>query len=188
VQSGIRTVPSPLVTSTRTPEVPADCAQGAVGSGSSEPVPAVVSALPDGIYRSRVTAQDVVAAGGDTTNGPPGTWTMKVRRGTYEVSCRPIDGPGRDCGGATPEQTGAPLEVGDLRGTGESVYFVPDAKRLSRITGCKLPTSETLPGHCGPDNFYQISWAVSGDRLTFGLDDKVPDLLSLWVNPWRKIA
>jgi hypothetical protein len=107
---------------------------------------------------------------------------MKVRRGTYEVSCRPIDGPGRDCGGATLEQTGVPLEVGDLRGTGESVYFVPDAKRLSRITGCKLPTSETLPGHCGPDNFYQISWAVSGDRLTFGLDDKVPDLLSLWVN------
>jgi TRAP-type C4-dicarboxylate transport system substrate-binding protein len=171
------------------PEVPANCAQGtAAGKGSSEPVPAAVSKLPDGIYRTRVTTGDVVAAVGSEADGAVGIWTIKVRRGTYETSCRPIDDPGRDCGDATVEQTGAPLEVGDLRGTGGSLYFVPSAERLSRLTGCKLPPSGTLPDHCGPDDPYRISWAVSGDRLTFGPDDKAPELLVLWVNPWRKIA
>src|SRR5260370_1226594 len=110
------------------------------------------SALPDGVYRRELTQQDIAAAGGDPGSHPAGIWTITVRRGTYEVRCRPVPGPGEVCGGSVTDQ---PLEVGDLRGTGKIVYFVPDAKRLSRLTGCTLPVGLENPS-CGPDDPYRV--------------------------------
>jgi TRAP-type C4-dicarboxylate transport system substrate-binding protein len=164
------------------PAVPASCAQGVADNGSLGPVPASTSALADGVYRRQVTHDDVAAVGGDPGDHPAGIWTLTVRRGTYEVRCRPVPGPGQVCGGTVEDR---PLEVGDLRGTGKIVYFVPDAQRLSRLTGCKLPVSNTLSDHCGPDDPYRVAWAISGDKLTL---TTVPGSRGGNIGTWRKIA
>jgi TRAP-type C4-dicarboxylate transport system substrate-binding protein len=164
------------------PDVPASCAQGVADNGSLGPVPASTSALADGVYRRQVTHDDVAAAGGDPGDHPAGIWTLTVRRATYEVRCRPVPGPGQVCGGTVEDR---PLEVGDLRGTGKIVYFVPDAQRLSWLTGCKLPVSNTLSDHCGPDDPYRVAWAISGDKLTL---TTVPGSRGGNIETWRKIA
>jgi TRAP-type C4-dicarboxylate transport system substrate-binding protein len=165
------------------PAVPASCTtQGVADNGSLGPVPASTSALADGVYRRQVTHDDVAAAGGDPGDHPAGIWTLTVRRGTYEVRCRPVPGPGQVCGGTVEDR---PLEVGDLRGTGKIVYFVPDAQRLSWLTGCKLPVSNTLSDHCGPDDPYRVAWAISGDKLTL---TTVPGSRGGNIGTWRKIA
>ena len=165
------------------PDVPASCRGGVTtNNGSLGPIPTALSALADGVYRRQVTHDDVAAAGGDPGDHPAGIWTLTVRRGTYEVRCRPIPGPGQVCGGTVEDR---PLEVGDLRGTGKIVYFVPDAQRLSRLTGCKLPVSNTLSDHCGPDDPYRVAWAISGDKLTL---TTVPGSRGGNIGTWRKIA
>jgi len=165
------------------PAVPASCRGGVTtNNGSLGPVPTALSALADGVYRRQVTHDDVAAVGGDPGDHPAGIWTLTVRRGTYEVRCRPVPGPGQVCGGTVEDR---PLEVGDLRGTGKIVYFVPDAQRLSRLTGCKLPVSNTLSDHCGPDDPYRVAWAISGDKLTL---TTVPGSRGGNIGTWRKIA
>jgi TRAP-type C4-dicarboxylate transport system substrate-binding protein len=162
-------------------DVPASCQLAVAGGGSLGPIPTTVSALPDGVYRRELTQQDITAAGGEP--GAAGIWTITVRRGTYESHCRPVPGPGEVCGGSVTDQ---PLEVGDVRGTGKIVYFVPDAKRLSRLTGCTLPVGTVNPS-CGPDDPYRVGWAVSGDTLVFS-NTPGQQLSIVLIGPWRKIA
>jgi TRAP-type C4-dicarboxylate transport system substrate-binding protein len=171
---------------TEVPDVPASCAQGVADNGSIGPVPATVSTLPDGIYRRQVT-HDEVAAAGDPGHGPAGTWTVRVRGGTFQLSCRPLGGAGVSCGDSeiVSEET---VEAGDLRGTGLTVYFVGDIERMARLTGCKLPANNQ-PGHCGPPATHQMTWALSGDKLSF--TDYKGELTNPieWIGrPWRKIA
>lgn len=162
--------------------VPAACRRAVTtNSRSLGPVPTTVSALPEGVYRTEVSQADVAAAGGDPGDHPAGIWTLTVRRGTYEVRCRPVPGPGQVCGGTVEDR---PLEVGDLRGTGKVVYFVPNAERLSRLTGCKLPVSNTLDDHCGPDDPYRVAWTISSDKLTLS---EVPGSRGGNIGTWRKI-
>ena len=162
------------------PSVPADCGQGAVSTATdSTIVPDETSTIPDGVYRSEITRDDVAAAGLTNGDGPAGLWTMTFSAGTYDNRCRPIANPGSDCGHSDFD---GPLEVGDLRGTGNIVYFVPNAERMAALTGCTLPPSEHLPDHCGPDDPYHATWAVDGDTLTFS---GVPGLS---IKPWQKIG
>lgn len=165
-------------------DVPASCQHAAAAGGSLSSIPRTVSALPDGVYRRELTQQDIAAAGGDPGDHPAGIWTITVRRGTYEVHCRPVPGPGEVCGGSVTDQ---PLEVGNLRGTGKIVYFVPDAKRLSRLTGCTLPVGLENPS-CGPDDPYRVSWALSGDTLVFSNTPGQLQRREDVIGPWRKIA
>jgi len=79
-----------------------------------------------------------------------------------------------------------PFEVGDLRGTGKIVYFVPDAKKISRITGCTLPVGTQNPS-CGPDDPYRLRWALSGDTLVFS-NTPGQHISMEMIGPWRKIA
>jgi hypothetical protein len=163
-------------------DIPASCRHAVAGGGSLGPIPTTVSALPDGVYRRELTQQDIAAVGGDPGTHPAGIWTITVRRGTYEVRCRPVPGPGEVCGGGT----GEPLEVGDLRGTGKIAYFVPDAKKLSRLTGCTLPVGTQNPS-CGPDDPYRLGWALSGDTLVFS-NTPGQHISMEMIGPWRKIA
>jgi TRAP-type C4-dicarboxylate transport system substrate-binding protein len=168
-------------------DVPAGCRQAVAGNGSLGPIPAAVSALPDGVYRLRLTRpEDIAAVGGNPALHPVQVWTLQVRRGTFQLSCRPGQGPGVSCG-----DSGSPAEVtveaGDLRGTGRTVYFVNNSERLSRLTGCKLPATNQ-DGHCGPPLTYRMTWALSGDKLTFSdYVGAVADPQYL-LGPWRKIA
>ncbi len=164
-------------------DVPASCRHAVAGGGSAGSIPTTVSALPDGVYRRELTQQDIAAVGGDPGTHPAGIWTITVRRGTYEVRCRPVPGPGEVCGGSVTDQ---PLEVGDLRVTGKIAYFVPNAKRLSRLTGCTLPVGTQNPS-CGPDDPYRLGWALSGGTLVFS-NTPGQHISMEMIGPWRKIA
>ena len=100
-----------------------------------------MSALPDGTYRTEILLPDVEQAGVSNDDGWTGTWTLEVDKGVYEVKCKPLDLPGKDCGNSPVEST---FEAGHLNGTGDTVSFVSDPQLLAKLSGCKLP-----PGDAG---------------------------------------
>lgn len=144
-------------------------------------VPSDGAGIPDGIFRTAITASDVTASGNPNNEGWSGTWTLTIDDGTYALTCRPHEQPGRDCGNSTFD--GA-LEAGQLRGEGDRVWFEPDAQLLSELSGCRLPPSYTAPGHCVPTDPYSATWTLAGDRLTFADSD----VLHLVLEPWRRIG
>jgi hypothetical protein len=165
------------------PIVPEACQQGTEDDQSpaspAAGAPGQVSDLSDGEYRVEITTGDLAAAGLDNGDGSSGTWTFTVRDGTYEMRCRPLDDPGIDCGHSVED---GPLEAGHLRGTGQTVTLVHDPELMSKLTGCKLPVSETLPDHCGPGGGVTLTWETEGDSLTFGGNE-------WWdLEPWTKIG
>jgi TRAP-type C4-dicarboxylate transport system substrate-binding protein len=174
------------------PDVPASCAQGVADTGSPGQVPAAVSALPDGVYRHQLTHDDVAAAGGDPGSGPAGTWTLRIRGGTFQLSCRPAEGAGVSCGDSGIDSDRI-VEAGHLRGTGNTVDFVGDPERVARLSGCKLPATNQ-GDHCGPPLTYRMTWALAGDQLSFTDFQEHPGEISEpqpleWTGgPWRKIA
>jgi hypothetical protein len=174
------------------PKVPANCAQGVADNRSPGQVPAAVSALPDGVYRHQLTHDDVAAAGGDPGSATAGTWTLRVRGGTFQLSCRPVEGAGVSCGDSGIDSD-VIVEAGDLRGTGRTVYFVNNSERLSRLSGCKLPATNQ-GDHCGPPLTCRMTWALAGDQLSFTDFQEHPGEISEqqpleWTaGPWRKIA
>ena len=161
------------------PTVPEDCRRGTVDAPSTGGVSAETADLPDGEYRVEITTDDVAAAGLDNRDGKSGTWTLTVRDGTYEMRCRPLDDPGIDCGQSVED---GPLDVGYLRGTGQTVTLVYDPELMSELTGCKLPVSSTLPDHCGPAGDVTLTWEIEGDSLTLSGN--------VWwgLEPWTKIG
>jgi TRAP-type C4-dicarboxylate transport system substrate-binding protein len=135
------------------------------GGGVLGDVPSTTAALPDGVYRVEVSAEEVAGAGLGNGAGWSGTWTLTVEDATFQLGCRPLDAPGRDCGTAVLER---PVEAGHLRGSGQTVYFVDDAKLLSRLTGCRLPaTRDPEPEQCFSGPPYRMTWELSGDTLRF---------------------
>lgn len=169
---------------TDAPEVELSCRQGTSVGAQPDAIPAEVSALPDGVYRAELTVADVTGAGLDNHAGESGTWTLTVRKSTYELRCRPIDNPGVDCGHSV---TDRPLDVGDLRGSGDSVSFVPDLPRLSKVSGCTLPPSETKAGSCPPAGPYRLRWSAGDGRLRF-TDLSRLEGHELVLEPYRKIG
>jgi hypothetical protein len=162
------------------PDVPAQCRQP--GADDEEVLPAAGSALPDGVYRTAITVAAVSRAG--VSNGPgwSGTWTLEVRGGTFTLVCRPLDEPGTDCGGTVSDK---PLEAGRLHGGGDEVTFAFDEELLSALSGCRLPPSTSLQGHCVPLDPYGGKWTMEGDRLTFR--DVRGQGHHLGIEPWQRI-
>jgi TRAP-type C4-dicarboxylate transport system substrate-binding protein len=166
------------------PTVPAGCRPGTADQPTLGEIPTQVSPLPEGVYRVEITTEDVAAAGLDE-QGWAGTWTLTVRNGTYQLGCRPLAAPGSDC--AT-EVSGGPFEAGDLRGTGNTVYFVYNPELLSRLTGCKLPASNTAAGHCWDGFSYRMTWTWDGKTLRFSDYRSTQEDQQYLIEPWRKIA
>ncbi|HEX7171290.1 MAG TPA: TRAP transporter substrate-binding protein DctP [Candidatus Limnocylindria bacterium] len=144
------------------PEVPEAC----VGDAPDDPladVPDDVSSLPDGLYRTEIRLADLTAAGVDNGPGWTGTWTLAIGDGTYVLTCRAIESPGKDCGNTTFE---GPLEAGKLLGRDDVVYFDFDEELMAHLTGCELPATAE-PGHCYSDDTYRARWTIEGNHLTF---------------------
>ena len=166
------------------PGVAQDCQIGTADDRPAGGAPDQVSDLPDGIYRTEVTVADLAVAGYTNANGNSGTWTLIVKGGTYEIACRPIDDPGTDCGGSVQDY---PVDVGDLRGSGHNVSFVHEPERMAKLTGCKLPVSETRPGYCGPGGGETLTWTIDDDSLKFSGDVNGVAFEKI-VEPWTKIG
>jgi TRAP-type C4-dicarboxylate transport system substrate-binding protein len=150
-------------------------------------IPDTAADLPPGVYRVQITSADVVGAGLVDNGGLNGTWTLTVRDDQYQLACRPAVNPGFDCGG-TPAPYG-PVEAGDLRGRGHDVYLVFNPRLLARLTGCLLPPSQTLAGHCAATVNIRMHWDLKGKVLTFDQfqSDGISDDQYL-LKPWQKIA
>ncbi|MFF4249846.1 TRAP transporter substrate-binding protein [Streptomyces sp. NPDC001663] len=167
-------------------DLPAKCRVGDASGKTADTSPTAVASIPDGVYRAEITKADVDAAGGDVAGThPAGIWTLTVRSGTYEVRCRPVAEPGDDCGAGDPKQ---PLvEAGDLRGSGDVVTFVPNAERLSKLTGCELPVS-FRPDHCGLDTPYRLKWSLDDEQLVFDFIGDIGTTQSWVIKPYREIG
>jgi len=150
------------------------------------PIPDTTATLPDGVYRVAITIDDATGAGFSKPGDLAGTWTLTVKQATYELTCRANVDPANDCGR---DIVYHPVEIGDLRGSGNTAYFVANDQRASQITGCQLPTSNTEPGHCGVSYPYRMTWSLAGDTLTFSdfRSDGFTDDQYL-VKAWRKIS
>jgi len=163
------------------PEVPDDCIGDAPG-GTANVIPDEVSSLPEGQYRTEIRLADVTAGGLNNGPGWTGTWTLTIEDGTYVLTCRAIESPGKDCGNNTYE---GPLEAGRLLGRDDVAYFDWDEELMAHLTGCQLPaTSE--PRHCASAETYWATWTLEGDRLTFS-DAGGPMPHHLTLQEWQKI-
>ena len=153
-------------------------------------VPARDSDFPDGVYRSQLTLKRLQEVGIDDT-GDAGTWTLTARSGNYRLECHAIANPGVDCGNHFP---GGPstVEIGRLRGTSPTVWFVHDMAQLSKLTGC-IPNSQSSKG-CGPDGGYHQSWKTVPQGIAFsdfvGLGDEAmrPALNEWTAQVWIRIS
>lgn len=165
-------------------------ATGSAPTGPTQTAPPPdASAIPNGVYRTQIGTDELVAAGVDDP-GNAGVFTLTVKSGTYTLGCVPA--PGTACGDTAPRQRQY-VDVGSLRGTGRTVWFVPDTALKSSLTGCVRHSS--AESGCGPEGPYRFTWAVAANGLTFrdfvGLGDQT-DLAGGYVNftfkPWRRIA
>lgn len=168
------------------PDVPADCRQAMATSDRSATsgVPGEISALPEGIYRVDINLDDVEDAGLSNGSGWTGTWTMTFSDGTYATTCRPLEDPNVDCGGAfatgeIPYDT--VLEAGFARGSGNTVFLVYDSEVHSQLAGCELP--------CFPLPTFEMTWAVDGETLTFNDPGGLYEAYyQMTIKPWTKIG
>ena len=168
---------------------PAACGAGDPASNAAgEEVPKTPSALPDGQYRISVSQKDLGEHHLSNNDGQTGIWTLLVRHATYQVSCRPLDLPGTDCGHSITDE---PLDVGDLRGDGHTVYFVFRPELKARLTGCTLPATSNdalqAQGRCGPGGGFSMKWAVKGDRLILTANGDQPET-GFSIKPWARIS
>lgn len=163
-------------------------ATASVAAGSSG-VPRQVSALPAGVFRSHIGYSLITKMGGDPALA--GTWTLTVKDGTYRIDCAPISQPDTDCG-HNGSKSLATVELGTVRGTGSTVWFVHDVAALHKLTGCVVGSLEA--GDCGPDGGYRARWALNGQSLVFtdyvGLGDEAgePALEQHTIQPWTRIS
>jgi hypothetical protein len=145
--------------------------------------------LPDGVYRTELTLGRLAELG---YVDPPtaGVWTLTVRAGTYRLDCRAIADPVIDCGTHDPS-LGHTVEMGTVRGTFHTVWFVHDMEALSNLTGCVRHTVGRYG--CGPEGGYHMRWAAVPGGLMFsdfvGLGDEFGPGLGNWLGqPWTRIT
>ena len=131
-----------------------------------------------------ISVVDVTAAGYDNSDGTSGITTIRVKHGTYTWSCRPLADPGKDCGNSAGESRCLPATFA-VAAT-QSVRIPADL--TAKLTGCLLPASGTLAGHCLPGDPYRLTWSLKGNTLLR------TDLYAGWPNaqwvdkPWQKIS
>jgi hypothetical protein len=168
-----------------------DPSPSSTASASNEvTVPAQAAAVPDGVYRVRLSRDEVIARGADDVSNA-GTWTLSIAHGQYKLVCSPISDPDVDCGqsGTTPEPR--QVETGHVRGTGQMVWFVDDLQ--SAYNGC-VP-GQVAGNGCGPMGPYGFTWRQTAAGLVFtdfvGLTDlagRAANYLNYTIEPWARIA
>ena len=77
-------------------DVPSPIGGCSAADPDTDGLPTTDAPLPDGTYRAEIPEEATAEVGNG--DGWSGTWTMTVQDGTYELTCRPLDLPGTDCG------------------------------------------------------------------------------------------
>ena len=155
-------------------------AGGCEGADPEAPgLPTADAPLPTGTYRAEIPEEATTEVGNG--DGWSGTWTMTLHDGTYELTCRPLDLPGTDCGSTITEDV---LEAGQLKGDDSTVWFIGDPDLLSQLTGCELPSTVDDPDACFVPPPYSASWRQRGDQLLF--TDSETHHLTL--APWQRVS
>jgi hypothetical protein len=158
------------------------------------PIPDTPADLPDGRYRVQITQADLDASGMDAgkAEGQAGTYTLTVSDGSYQVDCTPISPPGGlDCWYAQPLAAGFdynPREVGTITGHGDTIYLVHDPEREQQLTDCRVDPTRTGPDYCAGEMRTRVTWALEGDRLTFGDQMSTEPWWAMSIKPWTRIA
>ena len=153
---------------------------GCAGADSdTDGLPTTDAPLPDGTYRAEIPEEATTEVGNG--DGWSGTWTMTLQDGTYQLTCRPLDLPGSDCGSTITEDV---LEAGQLKGDETTVWFIGDPDLLSELTGCELPTTVDDPDACFVSAAYNASWRQQGDQLTFA----DAEYHHLTLVPWQRVS
>lgn len=148
--------------------------------------PSTRSALPDGVYRTQIN-QRWLQQQHYYDNSMAGTWTLTVKDGTYQLQCQSDIDPTVNCGhdGVAGRVT---VEIGTLRGTGSTVWFVHDLAATTRLCGT---TNGRPTCHIGG---YRLTWTTTAHGVVFsdfvGLADEAggkPD--NNWtLQPWIRIS
>lgn len=120
--------------------------------------PTTASSIPNGIYRSHITAQELTKSN-DPNVSDAGNWTFTVKDGTYTLSCSWVDTVSNGCGESGTAKN-VYVEAGDLRGSGNVIWFVLDEGRIHDLNGC-------TPGDCGPQDYYRMHWKQNGSSIEF---------------------
>jgi TRAP-type C4-dicarboxylate transport system substrate-binding protein len=164
---------------------PLTCFHGVAAQEQAVRIPRAASALPDGVYRTQITAAMLASAGVDPADGySGGTWTLTIRHATYELRCHPLGGSKvAECGTAV---TDKPLDLGDLRGHGHSVVFVPNEARLASVSGCTIGSG--TGDACGVGGPYRATWSIADGQLSFSDYVGEGGNQQLLVAPWTRIG
>jgi len=177
------------------PEAELDVALPCQGASAPGPgrdvgtVPSTRSDLPPGTYRITLTIADLRAAGvgEDRLTGNDGILTLIVKpNGTYEQWLDDIPQPND---GARPHMM---WEVGEVRGSGDRVYFVPSLDELVALKAKGVVTACCDPGNGLQTTPYSVVWAAASDsEVTFtdlaGIEDPIAQLWMV-VNPYERIG
>lgn len=157
-------------------------------AASLEGVPPTPATVPDGTYRVTIQQSDLIALKeSDLSNA--GTWTFTVAASDYRLECSPVASPDTDCGGPQAEYP-ATVEIGPLRGSGNTMWIVHDVLKTAEEGHCDPLLGEYGNG-CGPLTPYSLNWTKVKDGLTF-TDPEQSGVRSVaaswWAKPYTKIA
>jgi hypothetical protein len=95
--------------------------------------------VPNGVYRTSLTKDDVSTAGGDDPFAA-GSWTLTLRDGTYEFDCEWVDTDGDDCGHSGHKKM--TVEAGATAGDATYVWLEDSKAATTKLNG--MPDNPTI--------------------------------------------
>lgn len=166
-----------------TPTVPSGSLSTPVDVGPTTPSSAPAP-IPDGIYRTRITADQLSSAGG-TDPQMAAVNTLTFKHGTYVKTCQKLSGNISGCGSDQPLTV---VEVGRATGDGNYLWLTYDHDDTARICQCSSgPINAELPP-------YRLTWKLRGNSLLFtaiytGPNGGTANQINEYTfQPWTKIG
>jgi hypothetical protein len=146
--------------------------------------PSTSSQVPDGVYRTSLTKDEVLAAGGYDPSSA-GTWTLTLKRGTYQLECVWVDDDGDDCGHSGHKKM--IVEAGKTAGDATYLWFEYSKAETTKLNG--------MPDGNPSDGNYRVSWRLQGSDLVMthvwvgpSVGSQPDDVNNVTIKPWKKIS
>jgi hypothetical protein len=165
------------------PSVSAVTTAPAEDVGPTKP-PSTLPQVPDGVYRTSLTKDQVSTAGGSDPSAA-GTWTLTLNRRTYQLECAWVDNDGDDCGHSGRKT--ATVEAGTAAGDANYLWLEYSKSATVKITGA---------AEGAPDDYaYRVTWKLQGRDLVMSAVWAEPssgwnpgDVNAHTIKPWKRIG